>query len=568
MVFHCELSLDDSRCGYESLSFIFPALGQRLKLTDVLVCEIERATIEALAFFHHPGSPSTDTSSIMLRINATLDSLKIMIRHEDTLSELITQDSGCNEIPGSDAVDFPDLPICSRVMDRLVYHRSSDSTESPEFLMEKYWSNDSFSSDGPMNVRDLRALLNVGHSMAANMDLTELLRLIVDELATTIEAERATLYLVDDANNQLYSHVLSRDTGNMMEVRLMMGEGLAGHVACTGETINIRQAYQDPRFHATYDRITGFVTKSVLVMPLSTPQGKIIGVVQLLNKQSGQFTAADEHLLAVMAAQAAVRIENTRLYAQEIHQKIVHYELETARQIQESFLPHVTPDIPGFDIVGACQYCHQTGGDYYDVFFPVEEQDNRFVVLVGDVSGHGLSAALLMATARALIRLRASMPGQPAEIIRDVNRRLSIDTKETGQFMTLFYCDIDRHDGKILWVRAGHDSAVVYDINSDHFDELRGNGIALGLDEAYEYQQFESFLPDTAVMVIGTDGIWEMSNNQDRRFGKSALKEIIKRHARQSARSIINIITEELDEFRGDRESQDDITMVVLKVDQ
>jgi sigma-B regulation protein RsbU (phosphoserine phosphatase) len=564
MVFKCELGLDTSHGGFEALALIILALGQQLRLAEEVTSSLEKAAAEALTLLASRTRPGRDDQPIVILVESSPDSVAITFTHHGQAVDF--KNIGV-ENPGAAPTAltyYPHLPACSRLMDNIEYHPAAATDQPHVLLMKKGLTEACFSSESAVNLRELRAMLNVSQSMASDTDLDELLALIVDELVTAIDVERATLYLIDDRSGQLYSHVLSKETGDLMEIRLKMGEGLAGHVAATGETINIKHAYQDRRFHASYDRNTGFKTESVLVMPLCTPQHKIIGVVQLLNKRRGPFTIKDEHLLSIMAAQAAVRIENARLYAQEIVQKILSHELETARLIQESFLPRSIPMIPGFDIAGACDYCDQTGGDYYDVF-PVDHDRQRFVVLVGDVSGHGLPAALLMATGRALIRLRSSMPGEPQDIIRDVNRRLSLDTMETGEFMTLFYCDIPSPGNTLRWVRAGHEGALVYDTASGDFHELQGEGVALGLDESYQYRQYEASIPQGAVILIGTDGIWEMHNEQGQRFGKAALKQILKQRAAEPAASILAGITRELEAFRGQQQPQDDVTMVILK---
>ena len=129
--------------------------------------------------------------------------------------------------------------------------------------------------------------------------------------------------------------------------------------------------------------------------------------------------------------------------------------LGLAKEVQQSLLPRSDPVFPGFDIAGLSVYCDETGGDYYDFIETSREGRARLAVMVGDVSGHGVSSALLMATARALIMLRSSMPGQAADVINDVNRQLSQDAVETGNFMTFFYCELTEGEAEIEWVRAG-----------------------------------------------------------------------------------------------------------------
>jgi len=242
--------------------------------------------------------------------------------------------------------------------------------------------------------------------------------------------------------------------------------------------------------------------------------------------------------------------------------------LGLAQEVQQSLLPQSDPSFPGFDIAGASIYCDETGGDYYDFIETNRSGKAGLAVVVGDVSGHGVSSALIMATARALIMLRASMPGEAAGIINDVNRYLSQDSAQTGNFMTFFYCELTERETEIQWVRAGHDPALVYDPSTDVFDELKGQGLALGLDIFFEYNSFQRFIEPGQIIMIGTDGIWEMHNQAGEMFGKKALMEIIRNNHTASARQIVDTATETLAQFRGDEAPEDDITLVVIKVDR
>jgi sigma-B regulation protein RsbU (phosphoserine phosphatase) len=239
--------------------------------------------------------------------------------------------------------------------------------------------------------------------------------------------------------------------------------------------------------------------------------------------------------------------------------------LGLAQEVQQSLLPEDDPTLQGFDIAGSSVYCDETGGDYYD--FIAIDQD-RLAVVVGDVSGHGVSSALLMATARALIMLRASMPGQAAGIINDVNKHLSLDSYHTGNFMTFFYCELTSTERKVCWVRAGHDPALLYDSDTGQFDELKGHGLALGVDYTFEYDEFHRILAPGQIVLIGTDGIWEMHNEAGEMFGKDRVKEIIRNNISATAKEIIAAITDALNKFRGSKQPEDDITMVVIKVQQ
>ncbi len=240
--------------------------------------------------------------------------------------------------------------------------------------------------------------------------------------------------------------------------------------------------------------------------------------------------------------------------------------LGLAMEVQQSLLPKEAPEIEGFDIAGKSIYCDETGGDYYDFLEFSELGQGRIGVAVGDVAGHGIAPALLMTTVRALLRSRLVQPGGLGQMITDVNRLLCIDTSESGNFMTLFFMLMDSGNREVQWVRAGHDPAVVYDPSTDSFSELYGDGIALGVDETWSFQENrQEVWSGSQIVLIGTDGIWESENPQGEGFGKKRLREIIRKHKHQTSQEIVHAITDALANHRQTAPQQDDITMVVVK---
>lgn len=242
--------------------------------------------------------------------------------------------------------------------------------------------------------------------------------------------------------------------------------------------------------------------------------------------------------------------------------------LDLAREVQQSLLPKQVPRVRGLDMAGASLYCDATGGDYYDFLIPPGGDGDRIGVVVGDVSDHGIHSALLMTTARAFLRHRASLGGDPAAIVNDVNRHLSLDVEDSGQFMTLFYLDIDRRGGTIRWVRAGHDPALCYDPAADRFEELSGPGLALGLNADYVYKSAQkNDLLAGQVLVVGTDGIWEAQNDQGQIMGKPALMAVVRSKASQGARVIVDAILDQVRAHRNGASPEDDATVVVIKLE-
>lgn len=246
----------------------------------------------------------------------------------------------------------------------------------------------------------------------------------------------------------------------------------------------------------------------------------------------------------------------------------IQHSLALAKEIQQNLVPGKNLKLNGLDIAGRSVYCDETGGDYYD-FIPMTGHENsKAGVAIGDVSGHGISSALLMATVRASLRQRASLPGSIAEMISDVNFQLAKDVEYSGDFMTLFFLVIDTLKGRLEWVRAGHDPAMIYSPETDSFQELAGSGMALGVkaDERYETARFQG-LSKGQVILLGTDGIWEAQNRNGERMGKDPIYQVLRENAAGSAPDILRSVFNSLEEFQQGLKKEDDITAVVIKVE-
>jgi sigma-B regulation protein RsbU (phosphoserine phosphatase) len=241
--------------------------------------------------------------------------------------------------------------------------------------------------------------------------------------------------------------------------------------------------------------------------------------------------------------------------------------LDVAMEVQQNLLPREMPKFDGLDIAAKSIYCDETGGDFYDFMDFCCRDRNVLGVAIGDVSDHGLSAALLMATARAFLRCRVTQPGKIMDIINSVNALLARDTAETNQFVTLFYMEIDHKNKTIEWIRAGHDPAVLYDPSTDIIEELRGSGLSLGINHGFNYPaNVKTGLSQGQIILMGTDGIWETRNSSGEMFGKERLNDLIRLHSQSSANEILNSVVGSLEKFRDEAKQEDDVTLVVIKI--
>jgi sigma-B regulation protein RsbU (phosphoserine phosphatase) len=250
-----------------------------------------------------------------------------------------------------------------------------------------------------------------------------------------------------------------------------------------------------------------------------------------------------------------------------IEREKIQQALDLAREIQQNLLPRGTLQIDGVDIAGKSVYCDETGGDYYD-FMPIGRGgDKKIGIVIGDVSGHGISSALLMSSVRASLRQRAFLPGSTADIISDVNHQLVTDIEDSGQFMTMFFMTLDIESKHIDWVRAGHDPAILYNLESDSFDELGGPGIALGVDGNWNFNANEKEgFRGGRIIFMGTDGVWEVRNRSGEMLGKEPIRDTIRKNSSSSAERILEAIFTTLDDFIGRARIEDDITAVVVKI--
>ena len=234
--------------------------------------------------------------------------------------------------------------------------------------------------------------------------------------------------------------------------------------------------------------------------------------------------------------------------------------------VQQSLLPTNTPRIEGVEVAAFSKYCEQTGGDYYDYLDVAGVGENALVVALGDVMGHGVAAAMLMATARGMLRSRGRVTGSLGDLLTHVNDLLVADTGGT-RFMTMLVGVIDADTRTMRWSSAGHDPPLIYDVASDSFIDVGvPAGLPLGVLSGQTYEESApSALSGGQVLVMGTDGLWESRNTGGEEFGMERLKEAIRELSGLSARDIQRGLYDRLIAYCGTQPIEDDVTYVVLK---
>ncbi|MEA4858600.1 SpoIIE family protein phosphatase [Solidesulfovibrio sp.] len=309
---------------------------------------------------------------------------------------------------------------------------------------------------------------------------------------------------------------------------------------------------------------------------LPGPAGEVESLereIRSLSRALARANASRERLEAQKdRSQALMRVINREINEArlEIQRKneLLRQALALAEEVQRNLLPQAAPGLPGFDIAGLSLYSDETGGDYFDFIHEPNEDKNRFGVIIGDVTGHGIAAALLMTTARAFLRMRSFQPGSLAAVIDDVNKLLCADLADSGRFMTLFYLAIDTEKKRLHWVRAGHDPIILYDAATGLAQDIPDKGgppLGIVTEARYAENSAEGMKPGQ-VALLATDGLWEARNAAGEMFGKDRVRALLGRHHGEPAAALVDAVLAGLREFLGDAQPEDDVTLVAIKV--
>ncbi|MHC4449506.1 MAG: PP2C family protein-serine/threonine phosphatase [Planctomycetota bacterium] len=404
----------------------------------------------------------------------------------------------------------------------------------------------------------LERLLEASYALHSSLDLDELLGLILRTAADGVGARRGTVFLL--RGDKLWSKVLSGDEA--LEIELPVGQGLAGTVAQTGECICIDDAYSDPRFDRSWDERSGFRTEQVLCAPIKDRAGKIVGVFQLLNSKGGGFGQSDQDFLAGLSIHAALAVENAQLHSAMIEKERYDREVALARGVQRDLQPReYAKSICGIAVAGLNEMCEDATGDYYDCL--IELPGERVAVVIGDVSGHGLQAALVMAQARAYLRAFVRTTDSVARVLQLLNESLVPDLSH-GRFITLFAAVIDPDSGRTEWSNGGHNPPLLRRADG-RVEELRATDPLIGILAGHAYRPGEPFTmePEDALLLY-TDGVTEARDADDDMFEMDRLRDALLA-ATGDAVDTIHSIRAVVREWTGDRAIDDDVTMMVVK---
>jgi len=399
-------------------------------------------------------------------------------------------------------------------------------------------------------------LLEVGRAIALPLSLPQVLEAIMDQLRRIVHYDAAAIYLTDKETHAVVSEASRGYPPELDEAfNLVEGEGIVGWVAKTGESVIVADTASDRRYVAARHS-----TRSELACPIVS-QGRIIGVFNLENDDPDAYHEGHLEFLKTFASQAAAAIERARLLDAALEARNLEKELEIARGIQESFLPDRPPVMPGLDLYGINLSYGEVGGDYYD-FIPIV--DSQLGLAIGDVSGKGVAASLLMATFRA--SLLAEIRNQYAirRILEKVNRLL-FESMDSGKFVTAFYGVLDVKNRVFTFSNAGHNPPLLLRANGT-VEWLSEGGLPLGILADAVYEERPVPLATGDVLVLYTDGVTEASNNTEEQYGTKRLEDIVRKLRDLSAAEIVRSIEHDVEAFTGEVHLNDDLTLVVARL--
>lgn len=410
---------------------------------------------------------------------------------------------------------------------------------------------------------DLVKLLEITKRLNTVHDLRKLLEMIIDAAIELMAAERGFLILLKDGQMKIE---IARNMGKTTidESTLQVSTQICAQVIDSGEAVLTTNAQADERF-GRYKSVVGLKLRSILCVPFKIKE-ETFGTVYLDATEMGAFSKRDVALLNAFSDQAALAIDNARLLHAARRRERIEQELKIASQIQMKLLPRKVPSFPGVELYGWMHSAKEVGGDYYD-FVPSRDGNSLFVC-IGDVTGKGVPAGLVMASARSALRSLVAQTNSPRAIVIAMNRLLCEDLDQE-MFVSFVVLRFDKDSGTVLYTGAGHENLLIWRAAHRAVETRRAGGTVLGMvaDErvevGYTEQTFELAPGDG--LLLYTDGVTESIDAKREMFGLERLVAAAQRHCIQPAKQALHGVLSEVLRFKGKTNQRDDITLVVVK---
>lgn len=408
-------------------------------------------------------------------------------------------------------------------------------------------------------IAELSVLNDIATTITSTQPVDQIVASIVNKCVKHMKVEQGVVMLLDeqDKNNPLHTMIRKQDSGEKL-LSYQLDSQLTGWMIKNKKPLLINNLQDDQRFKYTVENDSPIY--SLLSVPLNI-KNKMIGLLAVFNKKANElFNENDKRLLAIIASQSAQIIENSRLIKQESQLRLMNEDMRLAKETQLNLLPKNLPLINNYQIGAKSIPAKQVGGDYYDV---MQVDDSKFAFCLGDVSGKGLPAAILVSNLQATLRSQTFTCDSCKQIIANSNNLL-YRSSEPSKFATLFYGILNSGSHEIVFCNAGHNNPLLFSYEKELL-ELKTGGIMIGSFPDLLFEESKIIIEKGSTIVIYSDGISEAMNENEEEYGEDNLKITVLNNLNKSPNSIIENILSDVEKFVGGAPQSDDMTLVVIK---
>jgi phosphoserine phosphatase RsbU/P len=411
----------------------------------------------------------------------------------------------------------------------------------------------------------LSLLYRISQNFSSSLNLDEVLNRVMDEVIAILRAERGFVMLLDEEGDPVVRVARGMAHDPIQDPEFQISRGVVERVLREGQALLTSDAQSDDRLSLrTSVHVLGL--RSILCAPLKA-KDHTIGAIYVDNRlHAGIFLPDDLELLTAIASSAAIAIENARLYEVAVEKGRMERELQMARSVQASLLPRTTPQVPGWEIAARWRPARQVAGDYYDFLTGSGPEAG---IVIADVSGKGMPAALFMALTRSIVRASLSLSSDLAGDIGRANRLISADAAEDGTFVTLFYARLASGTGDVSYVNAGHNPPLlVKEHAADRASavvELAPTGMALGILDAARFEQRRVHVAPGDLLLLYTDGVTDSLRDGTERFGLHRLRRAVMGLRGEPAEGVVAALETEVLQFAGTDQQFDDMALLAAR---
>lgn len=408
-------------------------------------------------------------------------------------------------------------------------------------------------------VGELSILNEISIAISSTLSLDKILNLIIEKCIKHLKVEQAAVMLLNTkSDGTLFKTMVRKGDSKSDMLPFRLDAQLSGWMLKNKKSLIINDFENDKQFMKRGSEV--FKIRSLACVPLIA-KGNMIGLIALFNKISDDgFNESDKRMLSIIAAQSAQVIENSRLLEEEKALFSIQEELKMAYNIQMNLLPKEPPDIPGYDIIGKSIPAKEVGGDYFDF---IKLTENKMAFCLGDISGKGLPAAILMSNLQATVHGQAILKSSIEKWLGHCNT-LMFRNSDPEKFSTFFLGILDFQDDHICYSNAGHNYPLLFS-SGRKSKRLDKSGIVLGCLEDYPFAEERIKMEEGDLLLIYSDGITEAINENDEEFGETRLEDIIISNQGNSSSELVDKIINSVNTYSGDLDQMDDMTLVIIK---